>query len=107
MPKCRRGAPVFNIGDEVEIRTLYVPNRHGDGPIPRGTVGVITALQKDTDLSYYVEYPGCSAKEVYGRDGWYFGNRHLKMFKEKTYPMQDPEFNLDELELAEKIIGDV
>ena len=93
----------FQIGDEVEIVTPRVPNREDD-LIPLGTIGKIKSLQNDSRLPYYVVYPGCTAS-VWGHDGWWFGDIHLRLRKKVFHPMPSPEFDLDELELAEKIIG--
>lgn len=97
---------MLQIGDYVEILISRVPNR-GERINPN-TIGKITKLQDQREgLNFYVSYPNSGAEVYDGRDGWWFRAKELRLSKAILHPMQDPDFSLDELELAEKIIGDV
>lgn len=96
----------MNIGDKVLILVDRVP---GTGLIIYpDTVGVVEDIDTDTD-TIRVEVPiihptqQTIRKRAYGRS-WLFSQRHLQQLGPS---MTEPEFDLDDMELAEIIMEEL
>lgn len=89
----------YAVGDRVDILCENIPNT--DEPIPSNTGRIFRHADEEElrgcseMLPYMVRHP-CSAL-------WWYGAEHLRMHG-KPYPME-VDFTLDEIELAEKMIG--
>ena len=98
---------MFKVGDKVLILCHHVPGRPYDpqSHIDPNTIGTITVVvgQGPND-SYQVQYPGSDAHLNGYTDGWYFSGAFLQL-AEPSSIMPEPDFTLDEIELAEKMIG--
>ena len=85
----------FSVGDKVLILADHPPNMKGTIIVP-GTAGIITSCCYNQRLGYYYH--------VSFNDGHYdFYEKELEFASEK-YALPTPEFDLEDIELAEIIM---
>lgn len=90
----------FKEGDRVLIVGTFVPGTHTK--IPRGTRGTIEAIK---DASGPTLYPYRVYSDFLQRAYWALENDVVEI--KQKYEMIDPEFDLEDMELAEIIMEEL